>query len=103
MTADDHPATPTATAASRPDLPRWRRSLAIISLSVLMASVSFSFWTPFIPAYMKELGAADGAALTWSASALGAGIIASLAHRWDGRGPVRPQEAIFLRALFFAA
>ncbi len=56
--------------------PRWRSSVAVIALAAGMASFAMNFWVPFLPVYMKQLGAAsDAAALAWIGAAYtGTGI-----------------------------
>ena len=56
--------------------PRWRRSVAVIAMAAGMASFAMNFWVPFLPVYMKQLGAeSDAAALAWIGAAYtGTGI-----------------------------
>jgi DHA1 family multidrug resistance protein-like MFS transporter len=56
--------------------PRWRRSVAVIAVAAGMASFAMNFWVPFLPVYMKQLGAeSDAAALAWIGAAYtGTGI-----------------------------
>jgi DHA1 family multidrug resistance protein-like MFS transporter len=56
--------------------PRWRRSVAVIAAAAGMASFAMNFWVPFLPVYMKQLGAeSDAAALAWIGAAYtGTGI-----------------------------
>ncbi|MER3421702.1 MAG: hypothetical protein C4290_14755, partial [Chloroflexota bacterium] len=56
--------------------PRWRSSVAVIAAAAGMASFAMNFWVPFLPVYMKQLGAkSDAAALAWIGAAYtGTGI-----------------------------
>lgn len=56
--------------------PRWRRSVAVIAAAAGMASFAMNFWVPFLPVYLKQLGAeSDAVALAWIGAAYtGTGI-----------------------------
>lgn len=85
--------------------PRWRRSVAVIALGAFMPSLSMSFWSPFLPLYMKELGAKnDAAALTWVGIAFTGSGIARLVSGplWGVLADRYGRKAMFLRALFAA-
>lgn len=65
-----------AERAGDEQFPRWRRSVAVIAVAAGMASFAMNFWVPFLPVYMKQLGAeSDAAALAWIGAAYtGTGI-----------------------------
>jgi DHA1 family multidrug resistance protein-like MFS transporter len=71
-----------------------------------LASLSMNFWIPFIPLYMKELGAeSDAAALFWVGVAAGAQGIARLVAGpiWGVLSDRYGRRAMFLRALYSAS
>lgn len=65
-----------AERAGDEQFPRWRRSVVVIAVAAGMASFAMNFWVPFLPVYMKQLGAeSDAAALAWIGAAYtGTGI-----------------------------
>ncbi|MBI2761742.1 MAG: MFS transporter [Chloroflexi bacterium] len=87
------------------DFPRWRRSVAVIALGACMASFSMNFWVPFLPVYMKKLGAADdAAALTWVGLAYTGSGVARLVSGplWGVLSDRYGRKKMFIRALVAA-
>lgn len=71
-----------------------------------LASLSMNFWIPFIPLYMKELGAeSDAAALFWVGVAAGAQGLSRLVAGpiWGVLSDRYGRRAMFLRALYSAS
>ncbi len=84
------------------DFPRWRRSVAVIALGAGLASGSMNFWVPFLPVYMKELGAPnDAAALAWVGIAYSGTGIARLISGplWGVLADRFGRKRMFVRAL----
>jgi DHA1 family multidrug resistance protein-like MFS transporter len=96
---------PDSCSVSDVAFPRWRRSVAVIALGAGMASFSMNFWMPFLPVYMKQMGAADGAsALTWVGIAYTGSGIARLVSgpAWGVLADRYGRKQMYLRALFAA-
>jgi MFS transporter, DHA1 family, multidrug resistance protein len=87
------------------DFPRWRRSVAVIALGACMASFSMNFWVPFLPVYMKKLGAGDdAAALSWVAIAYAGSGVSRLVSGplWGVLSDRYGRKKMFIRALVAA-
>ena len=83
-----------------------RRAVWSIAVATGIASFAMNFWIPFIPLYMKDLGAtSDANALFWMGLATGAQGIARIAAGpiWGVISDRYGRRAMFLRALFFAS
>lgn len=94
-----------ATQATDQEFPRWRRSVAVIALGAGMASFAMNFWVPFLPVYMKQLGAGDdAAALAWVGIAFAGTGIARLVSGpvWGWLADRYGRKRMFVRALFAA-
>ena len=79
--------------------------MAVIAVGAFMASFSMNFWMPFLPVYMKQLGAGDdAAALTWVGVAFTGSGIGRLVSGpvWGYLADRYGRKAMFLRALFAA-
>jgi DHA1 family multidrug resistance protein-like MFS transporter len=102
------------TAAARP----WRSALVerigggagngsvlVIALGAGVASLSMNFWIPFLPIYMKHLGAtSDANALFWvGVATTGQGIARLVAGpAWGILSDRVGRKLMFIRALYFA-
>ena len=85
--------------------PRWRRSVTVIAIGAFMASFAMSFWMPFLPLYMKDVGAeSDARALAWVSIAFtGIGISRLVGGPvWGVISDRYGRKKMFLRALFAA-
>ena len=83
-----------------------RGAILMIALGVGVASVSLSFWVPFVPLYLRELGArSDSDALGWAGLAFaGLGISRLVvAPVWGVLADRFGRRAMFVRALVFAS
>jgi len=87
------------------EFPRWRRSVALIAAGAGIASFSMNFWIPFLPLYMRDLGAAsESGQVFWTAVALSSNGV----FRFVG-GPIwgvlsdrYGRKVMFVRALYAA-
>lgn len=103
------PADPAAAPTTRSG--RLRRSLAddrsalVIASGAGVASLAMNFWIPFLPLYMKELGASsDANALFWvsvATTGLGLGRLVS-GPFWGVLSDRFGRKVMYVRALFFA-
>lgn len=94
-----------AAPAADAEFPNWRRSVAFIGLGAGVASFSMNFWVPFLPLYMKQLGAAsDARALFWVALGLSANGIFRIVGGpfWGVLADRYGRKPMFVRALFGA-
>jgi MFS transporter, DHA1 family, multidrug resistance protein len=83
--------------------PRATRSVTVIALGAGMASFSMNFWIPFMPVFMKRLGAeSDAAALTWAGIAfMGTGIARLISGPvWGMLADRYGRKSMYVRALF---
>jgi DHA1 family multidrug resistance protein-like MFS transporter len=83
--------------------PRASRSVTVIALGAGMASFSMNFWIPFMPVFMKRLGAeSDAAALTWAGIAfMGTGIARLISGPvWGMLADRYGRKSMYVRALF---
>ncbi len=86
-------------------LPRWRSSVAVIATAAGMASFAMNFWVPFLPVYMRQLGAgSDAAALAWIGAAYtGTGIGRLVSGPfWGVLSDRYGRKRMFVRALLAA-
>lgn len=91
----------------RPPSPnRPSAAIPVIALAVGVGAGSMSFWVPFLPLYLLELGAdSDAAALGWAGLAyagLGIGRLV-VAPVWGVLADRFGRKAMFVRALLFAS
>jgi len=81
------------------------RTVPLIAAGVGISTFSMSFWVPFIPLYLRQLGAAtDAEALGWASLAfigLGLGRLIA-APIWGILADRFGRKSMFVRALFFA-
>ncbi len=94
-----------APALEEQAFPRSRQAVAVIALGAGLASCSMNFWVPFLPVYMKELGAPnDAAALAWVGIAYsGTGIARLLSGPvWGVLADRYGRKPMFVRALVAA-
>lgn len=99
MTTDAVPATEAAEA-------RATRAVFAIAAGSGLASLSMNFWIPFVPLYMKQLGAtSDANALFWVGLATGSMGVARLVAGpvWGILSDRYGRRAMFLRALYCAS
>ena len=85
---------------------RTSRAVWVIAICSGIASLSMSFWMPFVPLYMKELGAtSDANALWWmGVAAVAQGIARFVAGPvWGVLSDRYGRRTMFLRALFSAS
>ena len=85
---------------------RTSRAVWVIAICSGIASLSMSFWMPFVPLYMKELGAtSDANALWWmGVAAVAQGIGRFVAGPvWGVLSDRYGRRTMFLRALFSAS
>ena len=81
------------------------RATIAISTGAGLAALAMNFWVPFMPLYMKELGASsDTDALFWAGLAttsVGIGRLVS-GPMWGVLSDRLGRKMMFVRALFFA-
>ncbi|MDA0269565.1 MAG: MFS transporter [Chloroflexi bacterium] len=85
---------------------RVTRAVFAIAVGAGIASMSMNFWVPFLPLYMRELGAvSDADALFWVAVAATCQGIVRLASGpvWGMLSDRYGRKLMFLRALVFAS
>ena len=85
---------------------RETRAVFAIAVGSGLASLSMNFWIPFVPLYMKQLGAtSDASALFWVGVAAGAQGVARLVAGplWGILSDRYGRRAMFLRALYSAS
>ncbi|MFA7250045.1 MAG: MFS transporter [Dehalococcoidia bacterium] len=96
----------TSTHAEAAAEARAARAVLAIAAGAGLASLSMNFWIPFVPLYMKQLGAAsDASALFWTGIAAGAQGVARLVAGpvWGILSDRYGRRAMFLRALYSAS
>jgi len=99
------------TSVSRRAVRRWRadpegRAVPLIATGVGISTFSMSFWVPFVPLYLVQLGAEnDTVALGWASLAfigLGVGRLIA-APIWGVLADRFGRKSMFVRALVFAS
>lgn len=93
------PASPASEAGTR-------RAVFAIAFGAGFASLSMNFWIPFVPLYLKELGAgSDANALFWAGIAAGSQGVARLVTGpvWGILSDRYGRRPMFLRALYSAS
>lgn len=99
-------ATDAATSEPAAEDARAARAVWAIAIGSGLASMSMNFWFPFIPLYVKQLGAtSDANALFWVGVAAGVQGIARLiaGPLWGVLADRYGRRAMFLRALYSAS
>lgn len=84
---------------------RDNRSVLVIAVSAGVASFSMNFWYPFLPLYMKQLGAtSDANALAWMGIAIMGQGVARLVSGplWGIVSDRVGRKLMYVRALYFA-
>ena len=93
---------PWRTRLARPD----ERAVPLIAAGVGVSTFSMSFWVPFVPLYLRQLGAeSDAVALGWASLAfigLGLGRLIA-APIWGVLADRFGRKSMFVRALIFAS
>jgi MFS transporter, DHA1 family, multidrug resistance protein len=85
--------------------PRWRRSVGFIALGAGIAAFSMNFWVPFLPLYMRDLGAeTEPQQLFWAALALSSnGVFRMIGGPlWGVLSDRYGRKPMFVRALYAA-
>ena len=103
MTSETAGATSAGSAAADA---RATRGVLAIAIGSGLASLSMNFWIPFVPLFMKELGAtSDANALFWTGMATGSMGVARLVAGpfWGILSDRYGRRAMFLRALYCAS
>jgi DHA1 family multidrug resistance protein-like MFS transporter len=106
-------------AVTRPEKRNWRQAVArrvspgegtavtlAIATGALVASMSMNFWIPFLPLFLKEIGArGDANALFWVGVATTSQGIARLAGGpfWGILSDRVGRKMMYIRALYFAS
>ena len=93
-------------ATSAEEEVRAARAVFAIAVGSGLASLSMNFWIPFVPLYMKQLGASsDASALFWVGLAAGSQGVARLVAgpAWGILSDRLGRRAMFLRALYCAS
>jgi DHA1 family multidrug resistance protein-like MFS transporter len=97
--------TPVASIEHHQSLHSWKRTLYAVWIAQMLAIIGFSLRVPFLPFYLKDLGAdsADQAAV-WSGliNAGGAGVMAITAPIWGVVSDRYGRKPMVLRSMFAA-
>jgi DHA1 family multidrug resistance protein-like MFS transporter len=85
--------------------PRWRRSVGFIAVGAGIAAFSMNFWIPFLPLYMRDLGAeTEPRQLFWTALALSSnGVFRMIGGPiWGVLSDRYGRKPMYVRALYAA-
>ena len=87
------------------EFPRWQRSAWLIASGAGIAAFSMSFWVPFLPLYMRDLGVeTEPGQLFWAALALSSnGVFRMIGGPiWGVLSDRYGRKVMYVRALFAA-
>ena len=88
------------------ELREWRRNLYAMWVAQILSIVGFSFTSPFIPLYLRDLGVTDTRDVIWWAGVMNTGsaiIMALSAPLWGAVADRYGRKPMVLRAMFGGA
>ncbi|MGH2586442.1 MAG: MFS transporter, partial [Dehalococcoidia bacterium] len=88
-----------------PAFPGWQRSIGFIAFGAGIAAFAMNFWVPFLPIYMRDLGAtSETDALFWVAVGMSANGVARILSGpvWGVLADRYGRKPMYVRALFGA-